>query len=297
MTDRNNPPWGSGKSWARCVADRLERSAGDGAFHRETVGFADEVEHHDGYGPGEGDEPPATRARGHAPVPMIRRLIYAALFVLVGLVAIPAVLVPIYAIPAVHPVSTLMLAEHFSFQPYEREWTPIDKIAPIMVASAMMSEDGQYCFHGGVDWDALGTVVDQAVNEGEAGRGASTIPMQTVKNLFLWNGRSFLRKALELPLAIYADFVWSKRRTMELYLNIAEWGDGIYGIGAASRFYFNKPASQLTARQAALLAVALPSPLTRDPARPSPGLRRLASVVEARARASGDYTGCVLRAR
>jgi len=224
---------------------------------------------------------------------MTRRLIYGVLFALVFVAAIPLVLVPIYAIPGVRPVSTLMLAEHFSFQPFDREWTPLSEISPVLVRSVMMSEDGQYCFHGGVDWDALGTVVDQAVNEGEAGRGASTIPMQTVKNLFLWNGRSFLRKALELPLALYADLVWRKNRTMEIYLNIAEWGDGIYGIGAASRFYFNRSPAQLTARQAALLAVALPSPRTRDPANPSRGLNRLANVVEARARAAGDYAGCV----
>ncbi|MET0257363.1 MAG: monofunctional biosynthetic peptidoglycan transglycosylase [Methylobacterium sp.] len=224
---------------------------------------------------------------------MTRRLIYGVLFALVFVAAIPLVLVPVYAIPGVRPVSTLMLADHFSFQPFDREWTPLDQISPVLVRSVMMSEDGQYCFHGGVDWDALGTVVDQAVNEGEAGRGASTIPMQTVKNLFLWNGRSFLRKALELPLALYADLVWRKNRTMEIYLNIAEWGDGIYGIGAASRFYFNRSPAQLTARQAALLAVALPSPRTRDPANPSRGLNRLANVVEARARAAGDYAGCV----
>lgn len=224
---------------------------------------------------------------------MTRRLITGVLFVLVAIVAIPLVLVPVYAIPGVKPISTLMLAEHFSFQPYDREWTPLKDVAPVLVRSVMMSEDGQYCFHGGVDWDALGTVVDQAVNEGEAGRGASTIPMQTVKNLFLWNGRSFLRKGLELPLALYADLVWRKNRTMEIYLNVAEWGEGIYGIGAASRFYFNRSPAQLTPRQAALLAVSLPSPLTRDPANPSRGLNRLAGVVEARARASADYAGCV----
>jgi len=237
--------------------------------------------------------PFATSSFVEPPTPMTRRLIYGVLFALVFVAAIPLVLVPVYAIPGVRPVSTLMLAEHFSFQPFDREWTPLAEISPVLVRSVMMSEDGQYCFHGGVDWDALGTVVDQAVNEGEAGRGASTIPMQTVKNLFLWNGRSFVRKALELPLALYADLVWRKNRTMEIYLNVAEWGDGIYGIGAASRFYFNRSPAQLTARQAALLAVALPSPRTRAPANPSRGLNRLANVVEARARAAGDYAGCV----
>jgi monofunctional biosynthetic peptidoglycan transglycosylase len=224
---------------------------------------------------------------------MIRRTLHAAAFAIVLLAAIPLVLVPIYALPFVRPVSTLMLAEHFSFQPFEREWTPLEKISPVLVRSVIMSEDGQYCFHGGVDWNAMRSVVDQAIGDGEASRGASTIPMQTVKNLFLWNGRSYLRKGLELPLALYADLIWSKSRTMELYLNIAEWGNGIYGVGAASRYYFNKPASELSARQAALLAVALPSPLTRDPANPSAGLRRLAGTVEARARASGDYIGCI----
>jgi monofunctional glycosyltransferase len=224
---------------------------------------------------------------------MIRRLIYGALLVLVLLAAIPLVLVPVYALPGIRPMSTLMLAEHFSFQPFAREWVPLDAIAPVLVHSVMMSEDGQYCFHGGVDWSALSRVVDQAMEEGEAGRGASTIPMQTVKNLFLWNGRSFVRKGLELPLAIYADAFWSKRRMIEIYLNVAEWGDGIYGIGAASRFYFNRTADKLTARQAALLAVTLPSPLRRDPAKPSASLSRLAATVQARARGSGDYVRCL----
>ncbi len=232
---------------------------------------------------------------------MIRRMLHAAAFAIVLLAAIPLVLVPIYALPFVRPVSTLMLAEHFSFQPFEREWTPLEKIAPVLVRSVMMSEDGQYCFHGGVDWTAMRSVVDQAIGDGEASRGASTIPMQTVKNLFLWNGRSYLRKGLELPLALYADLIWSKSRTMELYLNIAEWGNGIYGIGAASRYYFNKPASELSARQAALLAVALPSPLTRDPpihrpdcaGWPAPSRRGRAR----RATISAASTGCEPRFR
>jgi monofunctional biosynthetic peptidoglycan transglycosylase len=281
----------------RRVSDRLDGRGGETGPPVErafgTPDPTDDRHEEDGH---DASAMPATGHRSAGPS-MIRRGLYAALLVLVSLAALPAVLVPVYAIPGVRPVSTLMLAEHFSFQPYDREWTPIGEIAPVLVSSVMMSEDGQYCFHGGVDWNALGTVVDQAVNEGEAGRGASTIPMQTAKNLFLWNGRSFLRKGLELPLALYGDFVWSKRRTMEIYLNIAEWGDGIYGIGAASRFYFNRSPAQLTPRQAALLAVTLPSPRTRDPARPSAGLRRLAQVVEARARASGDYTGCVLGTR
>ena len=224
---------------------------------------------------------------------MIRRALLLFLFVLCILVALPLVLVPLYAIPGVRPLSTLMIADHFTFRPFQREWVGIDEIAPVLVRSVMMSEDGRFCAHGGVDWGALNQVVEAAVADGEAGRGASTIPMQTVKNLFLWNGRSFVRKGLELPLALYADALWSKRRTMEIYLNIAEWGPGIYGVGAASRFYFNRPAKSLTARQAALLAVTLPAPSRRDPAHPSKGLARLARTVEARAKASGGYIGCL----
>ncbi|WP_102960276.1 monofunctional biosynthetic peptidoglycan transglycosylase [Mangrovicella endophytica] len=223
---------------------------------------------------------------------MLRRSLSIAALVVVALISLPIVLVLVYAIPGVHPVSTLMLADHFTFQKVERDWVALDDISPVLIHSVMMSEDGQYCFHGGIDWTQMRAVVDDAM-EGESTRGASTIPMQTVKNLFLWSGRSYLRKALEAPLALYADFIWTKRRLMEIYLNVAEWGDGIYGVEAASWHYFNKPAFALTAREAALLAVTLPSPATRNPAKPSRGLKRLSGVIEKRARGSGDYVGCV----
>lgn len=135
-------------------------------------------------------------------------------------------------------------------------------------------------------------VVDDAL-DGEATRGASTIPMQTSKNLFLWNGRSFIRKAMELPLALVADFVWSKQRMMELYLNVAEWGPGIYGAEAAAQHHFGVSAAKLSRRQAALLAVSLPNPIVRNAGKPGRGLRRLASVVERRAGASGEYIKCL----
>ena len=105
-------------------------------------------------------------------------------------------------------------------------------------------------------------------------RGASTITMQVARNLLLWNGRSFIRKGLEIPLALLIDAVWTKKRVLEVYLNIAEWGDGIFGAQAAARRDFNKPASQLTAREASLLATALPNPFLRHPAKPSRGHRR-----------------------
>jgi monofunctional biosynthetic peptidoglycan transglycosylase len=135
-------------------------------------------------------------------------------------------------------------------------------------------------------------VVEDAL-DGEQTRGASTIPMQTVKNLYLWNGRSFIRKGMELPLAVVADLVWSKRRMMEIYLNVAEWGDGIYGVEAAARHHFGVSAAKLSRRQAALLAVALPNPIDRNAGKPGRGLRRLASVIERRAGRSGGYITCL----
>lgn len=224
---------------------------------------------------------------------MLRRAFRLALTLALLLAAVPLILVPVYGLPSVRPISTLMLAEDLAWRPYDREWADLDDIAPVMAHAVIMSEDGQFCAHDGIDWVELNAVIDRAVEDGEAGRGASTIPMQTVKNLFLWNGRSFVRKAMEVPLALYADAVWSKRRTLEIYLNIAELGPGIFGVAAASRYYFNRPPSELTARQAALLAAALPSPLTRDPAEPSAGHSRIAERIAARARGAGAYVRCL----
>ena len=164
---------------------------------------------------------------------MLRRALGLLIVTLAVLVALPLALVPVYAIPGIHPVSTLMLGDYVTFQPVTRDWVDLEDIAPVLVHSVMMSEDGQYCFHGGVDWRELNAVISETL-EGEETRGASTIPMQTAKNLFLWNSRSFVRKGLEVPLAVYTNFFLSKKRLIEIYLNIAEWGDGIYGVEAAA---------------------------------------------------------------
>lgn len=233
--------------------------------------------------------PGRSRARPRARVRRwLRRLFLAAL----ALAATPALLTILYLAPFVHPVSTLMLKDLATFQGYDRRWVPIGDVAPALVRSVMMSEDGQFCSHYGIDLGELNAVLGDAM-AGEAVRGASTIPMQTVKNLYLWNGRSIIRKAIELPLAVYFDLVVSKKRIMEIYLNIAEWGPGIYGIEAAARRHFGIPASKLGRRQAALLAVTLPNPAVRDPAAPSRGMRRLASIVERRAARAGGYDDCL----
>jgi monofunctional biosynthetic peptidoglycan transglycosylase len=230
---------------------------------------------------------------GRKPDVDVRSLVKRILLFILALLVLPYLLIALYALPFMRPVSTLMLADLVTFQGYDRRWVPLDEISPRLVQSVMMSEDGQFCSHGGVDWNQMQTVVNSAL-EGEATRGASTIPMQTSKNLFLWNGRSFVRKGLELPLAVVSDFVWSKKRMMEIYLNIAEWGPGIYGIEAASQYHFKVSASKLSSRQAALLAVALPNPIDRVAGKPGRGMQRLAGLIERRARGSGAYVGCVL---
>jgi monofunctional biosynthetic peptidoglycan transglycosylase len=212
--------------------------------------------------------------------------------VLVVLLVLPYLLIPVYALPFTRPVSTLMLSELFLLRGYDRQWVDLDDISPNLVRAVMMSEDGQFCAHGGVDWVQMRGVVQDAL-DGEQTRGASTISMQTAKNLFLWNGRFFVRKILELPLAMTSDFIWSKRRMMEIYLNVAEWGPGIYGAEAAAQHHFKTSAAKLSSSQAALLAVALPNPFTRVASKPGRGMRRLAGVVERRARGSGDYIKCI----
>lgn len=207
-------------------------------------------------------------------------------------VALPFVLMLIYKVPFVHPVSTLMLRDLVLLRGYERQWVDFEDISPALVQSVMMSEDGRYCSHYGVDWGAINLVIDEAL-DGERPRGASTIPMQTAKNLFLWSSRSFVRKILEVPLAIAADTIWSKKRLMEIYLNVAEWAPGVYGIEAASQHYYGVPASNLSRRRAAYLAVTLPNPYLRNPVRPSQGLTRIARVVERRAHQSGAYIKCL----
>ena len=234
------------------------------------------------------------RARGRRRSTLVRwrhRILALALI----LVLLPFGLTLAYRPAWVHPVSTLMVADLVTFEGYDRRWLPLEEIDTSVTYAVMMSEDGQFCAHSGIDWGALNTVVSEALS-GEKPRGASTIPMQTVKNLFLWPGRSFIRKALEVPLAIYFDIAIPKRRIMEIYLNIAEWAPNVYGVEAAAQHYFGRSARDLSARQGALLAVTLPNPAARNPARPTVGLDRLASVIEGRARKAGGYVGCLQEA-
>jgi monofunctional biosynthetic peptidoglycan transglycosylase len=156
-----------------------------------------------------------------------------------------------------------------------------------------MSEDGQFCRHWGVDVTALREEVDDFI-DGEPVRGASTITMQVARNLFLWNDRSYLRKLLEIPLALYIDLILPKHRIMEIYLNIAEWGpNGEFGIAAGARAAFGIPPKEMSWRQASLLAVSLTNPHIRVPARPSERMSRIAGIVAERAQQYGARANCV----
>ena len=217
-----------------------------------------------------------------------RRIVWCVALFILGLVAIPLILTPIYKF--VPPVSTLMVYHRLVDGPIERQWVRLDDIADSLVASVVMSEDGQYCSHHGVDWQELDNVL-----KGLDGRprGASTIAMQTVKNLFLWTSRSYLRKALEVPLALYADAILGKRRLMEIYLNVAEFGPGIFGAEAAAQHFFGRSAARLSTAQSARLTAVLPSPDTRDPANPDRRVADRARSIAAQARIAGAYIVCL----
>jgi monofunctional biosynthetic peptidoglycan transglycosylase len=201
-----------------------------------------------------------------------------------------AALVALYTVAA--PVSTLMLGRKIEGKRYERIYVRLADIAPVAVASVIASEDAGFCQNDGVDWGALHEVLSGAGKEGPR-RGASTIIMQTAKNLFLWPGRSAIRKGIEIGVALVLGKVWSKAHTVEVYLNVAEWGDGLYGIEAAALHYFHKRASQLDARESALLATSLPNPIKRDAAHPSPIQRILAARIVARARNNAEQLNCL----
>jgi monofunctional biosynthetic peptidoglycan transglycosylase len=164
-----------------------------------------------------------------------------------------------------------------------RTVVPIEHMAPILLRSVLASEDARFCTHSGIDWQELQVAIEDAEDLSEV-RGGSTITQQLAKNLFLWQGRSFVRKALEAPLALWMDVVLPKRRILEMYLNVAEWGpNGEFGAEAGARRAFGKSTRSLGSGEAALLAAVLPNPIRRNAQRPGPGVRRIAGTIQARA--------------
>lgn len=219
------------------------------------------------------------------------RVARTALVAVLIILALPYVLVPLYSLG--HPVSTLMLGRWFTGQNVTREWLDLAEIDPALPLTVIAAEDSRFCTHHGVDWNALQEAIEDA-EDGEPPRGASTITQQVAKNLFFWPGRSFVRKALEFPLALWIDLVLPKRRVLEIYLNIAEWGpDGQFGAEAGAQYAFGRSARNLSSRQAALLVAILPNPVTRSAGRPRPGLRRIAGRYVGRARGAPGIVACL----
>jgi monofunctional glycosyltransferase len=209
--------------------------------------------------------------------------------VVLALLLLPYLVVPFYRF--VDPVSTLMVWRRLTGARVVRQVTPLSRMAEVLPRTVIAAEDGHFCFHHGIDWGSLRDAYEEADDFSDM-RGGSTITQQIAKNLFLWPGRNVLRKALELPLALWIDLVLPKRRVLEIYLNVVQWGpNGEFGAEAASRYAFGKSVRRITAREAALLAAILPNPLRRSARTPAPVVRRLARIHQARA--AHAVTSCI----
>lgn len=207
----------------------------------------------------------------------------------------PVALIALYRF-APPPGTPLMLIRLAQGQGLERDWLPLEAIAPSLAGAVIAAEDNLFCRHSGFDWGAIRLALDDWEDGGRL-RGASTITMQTAKNLFLWPGQSWLRKGVEAYLAAWLELLWPKRRIVEVYLNVAEWGPGVYGAEAAARAHFGRSAARLTDSQAALLAAVLPSPLRRSASQPSRQVRRRADVIAMRVEQLGPLLECIGRSR
>jgi len=224
-------------------------------------------------------------------VARVRRLLRAVAIVVVAVLLLPYVLTPLYAV--VNPVSTVMLWRYIRGARVDHHNIPIGRVSPTVPLAVIVAEDGRFCSHHGVDLTEIREAMAESDDLDEI-RGGSTITQQVAKNLFLWQGRSLLRKALEFPLALWIDLVLSKRRILEIYLNIAEWGpNGEFGVEAGAQRAFGRSARDLSRYQAALLAAALPNPVKRNARQPGPGLRRLAGLYVARAAQASGAAACV----
>ena len=225
----------------------------------------------------------------------IRRPLRIAVIAVLALLLLPYVVTPFYAV--VNPVSTMMLWHRMTGARVAHQYVPLARISPVLSLAVIIAEDGRFCSHHGVDFREIRDAIADADDLDDL-RGGSTITQQLAKNLFLWPGRSFVRKALEFPLALWIDLVLSKRRILEIYLNAAEWGpNGEFGVEAGSRRAFGKPARDLTGYQAGLLAAVLPNPAMRDAHAPGPGLRQLAGLYQARSGRSPEAAACVRQDR
>lgn len=188
------------------------------------------------------------------------------------------------------PITPLMVIRLISGEGLAKSWRSYSDISPNLARAVITSEDSLFCQHSGFDWSAL----DKAWERNQRAKrihGGSTISNQTAKNVFLWPDRTYIRKAFEAYFTVLIEALWGKKRILEVYLNVVEWGHGVYGAEAAARSYFKKPARDLTRREAALLAAILPNPRQWSASRPSAYIRGRASTIEARMADTADPTG------
>jgi monofunctional glycosyltransferase len=227
--------------------------------------------------------------------PRWRRILFVLCVIVVAVLALPYLITPLYRF--VDPVSTPMLWRWVRGARVERIVVPLGQMSPALPLTVIIAEDGSFCRNRGVDLGAIREALEQADEDLGEARGGSTITQQTAKNLFLWSGRSFVRKALEIPLALWMNRVLPKRRILEIYLNIAEWGPhGEFGAEAGARWAFGKSARDLTETEAAELAAILPNPVRRSARTPTTIVRRVAALYERRAAAHPALAACI-RAR
>ncbi len=203
------------------------------------------------------------------PVAWLRRQLRRAVL---GAVAVLALLILLFSVVDPPTTHTMWSEARRLGRPVAQDWVAIEDIAPVMARAAVAAEDANFCLHWGFDVAAIRAVIAEGGT-----RGGSTISQQVVKNVFLWQGRSWPRKALEALITPAVELVWSKRRILEVYLNVAEMDEGVFGVAAAARHYFGVAPDKLSATQAARLAAVLPSPRTRSASKPSAGQRRRAA--------------------
>ncbi|WP_368185446.1 monofunctional biosynthetic peptidoglycan transglycosylase [Aestuariibius sp. HNIBRBA575] len=200
-----------------------------------------------------------------------------------GIVLFVLLIVALFSV--VNPPTTYyIVSEGSRLGGVDRDWVPMEQIAPVMARAAVAAEDADFCEHWGLDVSAI-----QSAIESGGDRGGSTISQQTVKNVFLWHGRTYTRKALEAMITPVVELLWSKQRILEVYLNIAEFDEGVFGVQAASQHYFGVDAADLSSVQAARLAAILPAPKSRSASNPSSFVRnRAAGIIDGAATIRAD---------
>jgi monofunctional glycosyltransferase len=249
--------------------------------------------------------PPSARRAGrkklpHKPAPkrsLLARLWSGLVGIGLALIALSLFFVVLYRFVPV-PVTWLMVERVFAGDGLRRDWVPLDEMSPNLIRAVIAAEDSKFCSHHGFDWEAI----EDAMEDNEAGRptrGGSTISQQTAKNVFLWPARSWVRKGFEAGFTVLIETAWPKHRIMEVYLNVAEFGIGTYGIEAAAQRYLGRDASSMTPRQAAGIAAVLPSPRKWDPNNPTRRVARRIARIERGARVvrSQGLDACVVRGR